>query len=183
VHYALDLAAHAGPSADGVERCHYCLFPWDGPHDEGCQVKAAWDLGKAELDALLSAPVVSPPEPTCANCLHLWYAHVNSGHIGECRDVVSDGSRCGCTRFEAAAPVVSGWQPIETAPKDSSPILATKPGWVTPRLMCWLDGVALGKPGWRLFDNNPEFGPYQPTHWMPLPAAPVVTQEGEEPCP
>jgi hypothetical protein len=64
-------------------------------------------VARAALDALPSALVVSPPQPACANCLHPWYAHVNSGHIGECRDVVSDGSRCGCTRFEASAPVVT----------------------------------------------------------------------------
>jgi hypothetical protein len=45
VHEALELTAHGGYGQDGVRRCHHCLFPWDGPHDDGCGVKPAWDIG------------------------------------------------------------------------------------------------------------------------------------------
>ena len=68
--------------------------------------------------------------------------------------------------------VVQGWQPIESAPKDGTAIIVTRPtifesedGWHVVR---WDDGwwqVHCGK-----FDN-PLRGD-DPTHWMPLPASP-----------
>lgn len=61
------------------------------------------------------------------------------------------------------------WQPIETAPKDGTPILAYETDWGYPISIRWhqpwqswvLNGVLLKLGDWG-----------EPTHWMPLPAPP-----------
>lgn len=45
----IEAAAHAGPDQRGIEGCNHCGFPWDGPHDEGCSVKRAFDIARAAL--------------------------------------------------------------------------------------------------------------------------------------
>lgn len=70
---------------------------------------------------------------------------------------------------------MSEWQPIETAPKDGSPILIWQPGGVTQytwytdcwicrwedRYQCWTEA------GGELYSEA-----RSPTHWMPLPDPP-----------
>lgn len=69
------------------------------------------------------------------------------------------------------------WQPIETAPKDGTPILGCRSTWVYPSCMVWLDGPSL-IPGWHSFDVSAQGRkPYSPTHWMPLPVPPLVTPD------
>jgi hypothetical protein len=54
---------------------------------------------------------------------------------------------------------MSTWQPIETAPKDGTEILA----WDGDQhIVAWFDG------DWRFSDDRQCF----PTHWQPLPAPP-----------
>ena len=77
----------------------------------------------------------------------------------------------------------AGWQPIETAPKDGTQILAyihIDDGDIG--VMKWMDfgqGLAL----WVWSDElmgevDPD--PYQPTHWMPLPPPPsAIRARGE----
>lgn len=73
-----------------------------------------------------------------------------------------------------------GWQPIETAPKDGTPILGYYYGnFLTAH---WgADGSENrgGKSGWidGSFDKYEEFFVYPLTHWMPLPSAPAATNE------
>lgn len=75
---------------------------------------------------------------------------------------------------------MSKWQPIETAPKDGTPVLLGRfaPG-------CLLDGrVSVDKwslpedgRGWIGFGKfNPEYWPA--THWMPLPPPPTQENAG-----
>ncbi len=59
----------------------------------------------------------------------------------------------------------SAWQPIETAPKDHTPMLLYRVPLV-PWVGYWSDQ------GW----SKPEGIVYGPTHWMPLPAAPPDTE-------
>lgn len=90
-------------------------------------------------------------------------------------------------------PPSAGWQPIETAPKDGTDIVAT---WVyevdgmthwsgTCHVLSWMnDWYGEGKGAWVLDgDFNVHFEPdgihetpplayAEPTHWMPLPPAP-----------
>lgn len=60
------------------------------------------------------------------------------------------------------------WQPIETAPKDGTQILAWYPGLrSTPVQTWWLPGANR----WHLTGN--------PTHWQPLPPAPRSLNDDE----
>jgi hypothetical protein len=82
------------------------------------------------------------------------------------------------------------WQPIETAPKDGTPVLVYWPcieidedGDVTGKVLAdpglvgvsqnahggWEDPECLNAVGYH-FDDLWEYG--APTHWMPLPTAP-----------
>lgn len=75
------------------------------------------------------------------------------------------------------------WQPIETAPKDGTHILAyrmpvgirftnnTNP----PTVVHWFDDA--NDPGFYTSVNAvaPEY-PFNPTHWMPLPDAPALSR-------
>lgn len=64
---------------------------------------------------------------------------------------------------------VAGWQPIETAPKDGSEILAL---WKRSQIQSNGYGVVWFEDGsWHEFDY--ECLVSDPTHWMPLPAAPA----------
>lgn len=69
---------------------------------------------------------------------------------------------------------VAGWQPIETAPRDGTTVLLYAPGWDSPKT-----GWTYGKDDWqdcpysRSGDES-----YQPTNWMPLPAAPAKQEGG-----
>lgn len=75
-----------------------------------------------------------------------------------------------------------GWQPIETAPRDGEVILACNSG-KAQRGMVFFN--SLGE--WELINgltNYPMGIGFYPTHWMPLPTAPIefgtanVTRKG-----
>jgi len=74
----------------------------------------------------------------------------------------------------------SQWQPIETAPRDGTHILATLPDSDTCHVICWVDAskgirVGCGVYGWHVaWDGYPCAGYSTPTRWMPLPAPPTV---------
>jgi hypothetical protein len=67
-----------------------------------------------------------------------------------------------------------GWQPIETAPKDGTWVLAHRADWTLPENVQWHQGVNRGY--WQTMDNGWVSASQQktcgPTHWMPLPPAP-----------
>ncbi len=61
------------------------------------------------------------------------------------------------------------WQPIETAPKDGSDVLLSSPNWHGDVVVgCW------SFEGWRDREDSDKL---EPTHWMPLPAAPAKQEE------
>ena len=84
------------------------------------------------------------------------------------------------------APAPSGWQDIETAPKDGRDILVYTPEgrndgdeWVAAiEATSWLDHEQYGRyGGWRGIRY-----PWRITHWQPLPAPPTSpTAPGQEP--
>jgi hypothetical protein len=71
----------------------------------------------------------------------------------------------------------SGWQPIETAPKDGTWFLAHEPG-ESMKAMRWDTDTRDKNHAWR----DHELLKYEPTHWMPLPDPPAalasLQQEG-----
>lgn len=72
--------------------------------------------------------------------------------------------------------VVMGWQPIETAPKDGTAMLAYLPDSVDPLMVVEVrefEGDPDG-PGWYITGTESEAEiDCAPTHWMPLPAPPA----------
>ena len=73
-------------------------------------------------------------------------------------------------RVLSPSPSPSGWQPIETAPKNETEIWAFNGEQAR---MLWIEGDGYGLWCWAdecLCDIDPE--PEQPTHWMPLPEPP-----------
>ena len=59
------------------------------------------------------------------------------------------------------------WQPIETAPKDETEVLACRAGKKWRQVLGWQWGSG-GCDGW----YNSGGRNYDPTHWMPLPEPP-----------
>lgn len=83
------------------------------------------------------------------------------------------------------------WRPIESAPRDGTPILAWAPMATEPAIARWFKWDA-GDEGWltELVDGGPwkddqHFAEYwaetsyEPTHWMPLPSPPEDDADGE----
>ncbi len=62
------------------------------------------------------------------------------------------------------------WQPIETAPKDGTMILAIEPKNKQRRLVVYHED-------WCMWLSVPGRIQVRATHWMPLPAPPVVKTE------
>lgn len=95
-----------------------------------------------------------------------------------------DGARmlrrrtAGGKRKAAELLAAGAWQPIETAPKDGTWVLAVgKNGagrWTTPQTVRWT-GL------WESPVHDARVEVYhQPTHWMPLPPAPAPQQGGSD---
>lgn len=66
------------------------------------------------------------------------------------------------------------WQPIDTAPKDGSDVLAWGPRWKQPdyihfRNGGWCEWVGLDTGEWEPITFSESF---LPTHWMPIPEPP-----------
>jgi hypothetical protein len=83
---------------------------------------------------------------------------------------------------EALRLAADPWMPIETAPKDGTAVLGYFPsrrGYVASQ-----EFVPIHWSGWGggVWENSTSGGrPVdKPTHWMPLPAAPVATTEVEK---
>jgi Lar family restriction alleviation protein len=98
-------------------------------------------------------------------------------------EAIEAWNRLGLSRSATAAPTaeqaeaVREWQPIETAPKDGTEVWAFNGEQAR---MLWSEGQEWALWVWAdqlLADADPE--PEQPTHWMPLPAAPA-SSTGEQ---
>jgi hypothetical protein len=66
------------------------------------------------------------------------------------------------------------WQPIATAPKDGSCVLAWRADWERPVWIRWVFNHRVGRASWNGAD---EWGAYDlqdepPTHWLQLPPPP-----------
>lgn len=73
---------------------------------------------------------------------------------------------------EALPAVANSWMPIETAPKDGTPILVLKKGF-HPAVARWLEGQWMTANAEANYSNgNPCYLEWNLTHWQPLPAIP-----------
>lgn len=68
---------------------------------------------------------------------------------------------------------VAGWRPIESAPRDGTPILVGHAQRVIAPVY-WLTDQDAGVPGWYLWPPNVRLQ-WKPTHWMPLPTPPLAS--------
>lgn len=159
----------------------------------GAEVDDGINQLSAQLRAALAAPVAQPAD----ELLQQMSWKVEDGQPAQGEAVAVPFLTCPrCNGYgivhvhDAASPVAPGWQPIETAPKDGTEILAWREDcgpfmaqWNCPdelRGMTdkdrgeWEEGELFEK-DW--FGGDSE-GSYRcddseaPTHWMPLPAAP-----------
>jgi hypothetical protein len=71
---------------------------------------------------------------------------------------------------------MSEWQPIETAPKDGTRILACVAGREGVEIVAHATHKHRGPP-WREHYSLGRVCWHQPSHWMPLPTPPVTGKE------
>ena len=100
------------------------------------------------------------------------YSRRNSGRYGQALRAKLKATYSLCSEFEKGNEM-SEWQPIETAPKDSTYILGYDNG-----MQCTVYWDSPGK-YWSLVvcGSHAEDDKWTPTHWMPLP--PLQDQFGE----
>lgn len=61
------------------------------------------------------------------------------------------------------------WRPIETAPKDGTPVLLWWPDWTSwPAAGFWYEDACEGGNNWKLAGQRSPAYVKPPTHWMPL---------------
>lgn len=138
-------------------------------------------------DEFMNVPLyAAPPAPSLAvkagreavaeiRRLHKLLGEHYRGKNGEPNLAIADALEAA---LSAQVQDVAGWQPIETAPKDGSEILAL---WKRSQIQSNGYGVVWFEDGsWREFDY--ECLVSDPTHWMPLPSVPAAPakQEGGE---
>jgi hypothetical protein len=72
----------------------------------------------------------------------------------------------------APDPTMALWQPIETAPKDGTHILAVMPWLPDAKILFWAPYAN----EWRCpaSERGPNPEGWLPTHWMPLPTPPAA---------
>lgn len=86
--------------------------------------------------------------------------------------------------LRSRAHAVSGWQPIETAPKDGAQYILVTAGrgaWIAHWCPVSVSGYRFDQPWRSVMLNHNHIAPtaryLPPTHWMPLPAAPAALQQ------
>jgi hypothetical protein len=123
----------------------------------------------------MAKPLPTPKMFTKAevSAMALFYRHVDGDALCTPRDVqTADMLDALVESLERASIDHSGWQPIDTAPKDGSYVMAYGPN-NRFQIVAW----EAGEYGLGWHDNNGE-GLYKDlTHWQPLPLAPA-TREG-----
>lgn len=72
----------------------------------------------------------------------------------------------------------SSWQPIATAPKDGSGVLAYHPEWDCPHYIQWYESHRGGFHWFYYADKEWVDDDDPPTHWLPLP--PFPKEEGQQ---
>jgi len=116
------------------------------------------------------------------NECHRWI-HTGYGMVFN-TDMSDTDHQCTCgldAVLRSQEPVQAQWQPIETAPKDRL-ILGYEPAGAlgsgvqfseSVGIIYWWAGDVRNKPGWNAGTGIASGPRCFPTHWMPLPSAPV----------
>lgn len=134
------------------------------PMESGCYLQRgagmAWDAWQARA-ALSSRPVQGGDVQELVNDIHEAIAALSG--ISRYPDLTDAINRLASLSY---APAREPWQPIETAPKDRTEILA----WIPQCGALVLYWENLSDDG-RWSDGVSRFH-REPTHWMPLPSAP-----------
>jgi len=65
---------------------------------------------------------------------------------------------------------MSDWQPIDTAPKDGTLIIAWRDEWDGPISLMWQMDYRAGREMWCF--GGYSFDDDQPTYWIPIPTYP-----------
>jgi hypothetical protein len=127
----------------------------------------------SDAAAIRALPVPAAPADDEALVEATVAAVLRAGHPAAQREAVS------AALSAARAALVPQWQPIETAPKDGTPILLAPSMYPNrrPVIGAWQQ-IAVGLFCWVDLENGHHNGFWHPTDWMPLPAAP--TQGGGE---
>lgn len=74
---------------------------------------------------------------------------------------------------------MSKWLPIETAPRDGTYVLLFEDlGFGGDSQTMWVARHGVTTNEW--FTHDTEYGIYEPTHWMPLPAPPPIDSDVAE---
>jgi hypothetical protein len=137
-----------------------------------------WNLSRRDVSDLLkrigsilyTAPQPSQPAQSCGDAEQAAYSAPFTADMPHCcgnPDTCNDPCD---PRASEQADGRDAWQPIETASKDGTEVWAFNGEQAR---MLWSEGQERALWAWAdqlLADADPE--PEQPTHWMPLPAAP-----------
>lgn len=153
-------------------KCEACGIAMDGLRDE---VIAAWNRRATPAAEGVALPKQSIDTPEFISLLDSYAKDGTRGYNYWYRAIISyiDGRTAG------AAP---SWQPIETAPKDGSAVLLSRPdsggSWIGKYEPVYQSGYRPDNPWFSLMLNRDYLSkPLKssaPTHWMPLPAAPQM---------
>jgi hypothetical protein len=77
---------------------------------------------------------------------------------------------------------LGSWRPIESAPKDGTPILYWEPGCAIAETVCFLNGFKIAVHGWYPYAGGnwhiAQGSEHQDAVWQPLPAPPGEQQPG-----
>ncbi|WP_408914040.1 hypothetical protein [Brucella pseudogrignonensis] len=135
----------------------------------------------AALPFLTGVKVKELEEAARNACMYLETGFIECPKCGEEVETKHTDAEYTLRSALSSQPVADGWVPIETAPKDGTPVLVHFVPNEVPSLkplICaayWEKSDGLMKPGfWRVFHS---VGPsFTATHWRPLPASPGASE-------
>lgn len=137
-------------------------------------IKNAGYVVNVAVGSLFQSAEPTDPQPTNNDLQHdIAVALKNRHQLGGCENNFHYLAEAALKAIEDAGySIEQGWQPIETAPKDGTLILALGP--ITSATVMWEPAHQC----WASADNWP-WEDFEPTHWRPLPEPPASTTEPE----
>ena len=171
----------AATPAPAIDRCDKCGHQ---PHEPGrCLNMASDNDCNCGVSAATPAPEWNGDRPdTLENIIGHWFIQGGKAEFGHIYDAHRSADGVVARILDvvrAAERPAQTWQPIESAPKDSTVVIGFDPTRDDD------DGLPHGVDFMRWFNGcwiDPLTHSLKPTHWMPLPAAPrsVVAPETDK---